>query len=88
VLPSNVEQVGERAGEDALDARDLVAGLAQVAQGLDHRQAGADRGLVEVARAAAARAPRAARGSAASGPAVGLLVRRDDVDAGRQPLAG
>ena len=38
----DVEQIGQRAGENALDARDLVAGLAQVAQRLDHRQARAD----------------------------------------------
>ena len=55
----DVEQVRERAGEDALDALDLVAGVAQVAQRLDHRQAGADGRLVQVVRAALRAAPRA-----------------------------
>ena len=44
----DVEQIGQRAGEDALDARDLVAGLAQVAQRRDHRQARAHGGFVEI----------------------------------------
>ena len=52
---------------------------------LDDRQAGADRGLVAKAR-------RAARGGRADGavaldrPGAGLLVRRDDMDAGSQPV--
>ena len=53
----DVEEVRERAREDALDARDLIASLAQVAQRLDDRQARADRGLIEIVRAG--RAPRA-----------------------------
>jgi len=40
--------------KDALDARDLITVSRQVAQCLDHRQAGADRGLVQVIRAALA----------------------------------
>src|SRR5690606_34329393 len=80
----DIEQVGQRAGEDAFDALDGIARLAQVAQRLDDRKAGADRALIEIVRAALA--PRLAqRLVIADVGAVGLLVGRDDVDAGGQP---
>ena len=50
----DVEQIRQRAGENPLDATDLVAGLAQIAQRLDDGQPGADGRLVEVVRAAMA----------------------------------
>ena len=52
----DVEQVGQGAGENSLDARDLIARVAQVAQRLDDGQARAHRGLVQIMRAR--RAPR------------------------------
>jgi hypothetical protein len=48
-----VEQPGQGAGEDAVDRDQFVAGIQQVAQGRDHRQAGTDGGFVAEARAAA-----------------------------------
>ena len=48
----DVEEIGQRARQDAFDATDVVAGLAQVAQRLDHRQRRADRRFVEKMRAA------------------------------------
>ena len=66
--------------------RDLVAGLAQIAQRLDHRQSRAHRGLVQIVRAAGA--PRGLEAFVVGQlAAVGLLVRRDDVDAGGEPVA-
>ena len=47
----HIEQIRERAGENAADAADLVAGLDEVLERLDHRQARADRRLVEEMRA-------------------------------------
>ena len=64
--------------------RIVVAGLAQVAQRLDDRQAGADRRLVQVVRTA--RAPRLVQPRVElQVRAVRLLVRRHDVNAARQP---
>ena len=80
-----VEQIRERAGEDAADAADLVAGLDEVLQRLDHGQAGADGRLVEEVRARAA-AQALQLLVVRDRPAVGALVRRDDVNAALQPL--
>src|SRR6185437_14788211 len=72
-------------GEDALDAREVIAGLAQVAQRLNDRQAGTDVGFVEkVGAALAPRLPQAAIESHVG--TVGFLVRRDDMDTGGEPL--
>ena len=46
----DVEEVRQRAREDPFDPLDAIAGLAQIAQRLDDRQSGADRGLVKVVR--------------------------------------
>src|SRR6202041_338417 len=88
----NIEQVVERAGENAFNARDLIAGLAQVTQRLDYWQPGTDRGLVQVIGAAlpARNLEALVVGQRA---AVGLLVRRHDAPRARglavlfQPLA-
>ena len=50
----HVEQIRQRAGENAFDALDLVARLAQVAQRLDDRQARADGRFVQIVRTALA----------------------------------
>ena len=60
---------------------DLVAGLAQVAQRLHDRQPGADRRLVQIVRGAAARRASCSALIVRQVAAVGLLVRRHDVDA-------
>ena len=76
-----VEQVAERARQDAFDLEDLVAAGDQVAQRRHDRQAGADVGFVE--EVLPARAP---SDPSAPIPAprqrVGPLVRRDDVQVG------
>ena len=41
-----VEQPGQRSGKDSIDREDLVAGVQQVAQRADDRQARADRRFV------------------------------------------
>ncbi len=81
----DVEQVGERAGEDALDAGDVITGLAQVPERVHDREPRADGGLVQVM--GRARAPRLVQAMVVGEiGAVGLLVRRHDVNTGREPV--
>src|SRR4029077_11074711 len=81
----DVEEVRERARENALDARYLITGLTQIAQRADDRQPGAHVGLVQEMRAAG---PSSFAQTAVEREigAVGLLVGRDDVNARGQPL--
>ncbi len=79
-----VEQPGQRAGEDAGDRGDLVAGIDQVAQGGDDRQPGPYRRLVTEARAGGG-GRLADRLVARQRPGTGLFVGRDHVDAGGEP---
>ena len=52
----DVEQIGQRAGENAFDAPYLVSRFAKITQRLDDRQSRADRRLIEIMRPAARRA--------------------------------
>src|SRR5437764_1136964 len=81
----HVEEIRGRTREDAVDAPDLVAGLAPIAQPGYHGKPRAPRGLVEVMRSTGA--PRLVQPLVVGEiRAVRLLVRRHDVNAGREPL--
>ena len=78
-----VEQPCERARQHAFDPGQFIAGVEHRAQRLDHRQARADRGFVtEMAAIATGRGDRLVTRPVA---AARMLVRGDDVDAGREP---
>src|SRR6185503_10685426 len=79
-----VEQIRERAREDAADAADLVAGLNEVFQCVNDGQARADGRLVEEVRASAV-AQALQLLVILDRPAMSALVRRDDVDTALQP---
>ncbi|CAM5261403.1 hypothetical protein RLIN73S_02482 [Rhodanobacter lindaniclasticus] len=78
-----IAQPGQRAGEHAFCREQFVAGVEQVAQGLHHRQAGADGGLAAEARAFGAGG--ADRLPAIQRAAAGQLVRCHHVQARGEP---
>ena len=81
-----VEEGAHGAGEDAFDTADCVAGVEEVAEGGDDREAGADGGFVVEESAAEVRFVRAVGGFMDGGPEIkgageSFLVGRDDADA-------
>ncbi|MNN57972.1 hypothetical protein D3C81_1729890 [compost metagenome] len=79
-----IEQPGQRAGENAFDRQHFVAGIHQVTQRGDHRQAGTHRGLIAEARATGGRRRTDAL-VARKRPGAGLFVRGHHMDACGQP---
>lgn len=79
-----VEQPGQRAGENAFNGGDCIAGIDQIAQRGDHRQAGAHGGFVTEARTAGiGRCADCLITRERAGTR--LFIRRHHMDAGSQP---